>query len=162
MHPTVLVPRVQALEAKVLTAQNQINSILKPGPTGQAPGATVKEWAEVNPYASVVSFPSGTTVPWTTVTLSGVIPYGAVRVMLDCYCRNDVNNNDDAQLQIRRDSGSTVRLALINRGVVGIYSGEGANQVEIPITPGLTFQWQIFSLTGGGFTMGEIRVTDWR
>ena len=141
--------RLAALEAKSRQVAPSTTTTIQSA-------AVVPTWKEVNPFVVLVA--SGAGAGWTTVNLSKYVPSGATRIVLNGYGSGDVTDNQDCELQVRKDANSIARLAMKYRSVAGAYLNNAAFFIEVPITVGMTFDYQI---TLNGFTTFALRLMEY-
>jgi len=150
-----LAARLNALEAKQRMASGTTST--STATSSSSSSSTTGNWTEVNPYVTLIS--SGAGVAWTTVSVSSYVPAGTTWVRLNGYGRNHVTDNQDAELQFRKNSSSVDRLAMKNRSVAGSYTGEAAFIIEVPLTESLSFDYQI---TTNGWSDFSMRLIEYR
>jgi hypothetical protein len=144
-----LLSRIQALEA---------NSGFPNGLTTSTVPSPTTGWTEVNPPVLLVNL-AGLSTTWTTISLASCVPSTATRVLLNVWGRNDGSpDNDDTEVDIRKNSTSITRIAVKNRGVNSSYSGEGACTIEVPLSSTGTIDYQV---TPGKFGAGQILLLEY-
>lgn len=140
--------QVSALQAQVnsnagaaTSALSQISKLSSTSTTSSSTTSTGISWTEVNP-ATLLFTSTGASVSWTTLSFSNV-PQGAVRVVLNGWGDLAQPNNNNVQLNFRKDSSSVTRIAMTSHSVSGNYSVTEAFTVEVPLSASNTIDYEI-------------------